>query len=109
MVRVIEIEVWSAQCDNSLLNDASQLPTLLLRTLQGSVRWLSLLMHGRHTAKFLKRNHGLIELFIFIYHHLLAGPFANYQTRITPSKVIHTPEGIYGQQEAVDRIPVIES
>lgn len=65
--------------------------------------------HGRHTAKFLERNHGLVELFIFINHHLLAGPFANDQTRIPPSKVIHAPEGIYGQQEAVDRIPIIES
>jgi hypothetical protein len=65
--------------------------------------------HGRHTAKFLERNHGLVELFIFINHHLLAGPFANDQTRIPPSEVIHAPEGIYGQQEAVDRIPIIES
>jgi hypothetical protein len=65
--------------------------------------------HGRHTAKFLERNHGLVELFIFINHHLLAGSFANDQTRITPSKVIHAPEGIYGQQEAVDRIPIMES
>jgi hypothetical protein len=65
--------------------------------------------HGRHTAKFLERNHGLVELFIFINHYLLAGPFANDQTRIPPSKVIHAPEGIYGQQEAVDRIPIMES
>ncbi len=49
-----------------------------------------------HTAEFLEGNHGLIELFIFIDHHLLARPFANDQTRITPSKVIHAPEGIYG-------------
>ena len=65
--------------------------------------------HGRHTAKFLKRNHGLVELFVFINHHLFAGPFANNQTSITPSKVIHAPEGIYGQQEAVDWIPIMES
>jgi hypothetical protein len=51
---------------------------------------------GCHTAEFLERNHRLVELFIFINHHLLAGSFANDQTRITPSKVIHAPEGIYG-------------
>ena len=65
--------------------------------------------HGRHTAKFLEGNHGLVELFIFIDHHLLAGPFPDDKTRITPSEVIHAPEGIYGQQEAVDRISITES
>src|SRR6266436_4328800 len=65
--------------------------------------------HRSRTAEFLEGNHGFIELFIFVDHHLLAGPFTNDQTRITPPKVIHAPEGIYGQQEAVDRIPIMES
>lgn len=63
--------------------------------------------HKSRTAEFLERNHRLIELLIFINHHLLAGPFANDETGITPSKVIHAPEGVYGQQEAVDRIPIM--
>jgi hypothetical protein len=61
-----------------------------------------------HTAEFLERNHRLIELIIFVHHHLLARPFANDQTRITPTKVVHAPEGIYGQQEAVDWIAIME-
>lgn len=64
--------------------------------------------HRSRTAEFLERNHGLIELLIFVNHYLLAGPFANDETGITPSKVIHAPEGVYGQQEAVDWIPIME-
>lgn len=33
--------------------------------------------HTSRTAEFLERNHRLVELFILVNHHLLAGPFAD--------------------------------
>lgn len=59
-----------------------------------------------HTTKLLKRDHGFIEDFIVLDENLLVLSFSNHNTRIPPTKVIHAPERVYREEEAVDRVPM---
>lgn len=56
------------------------------------------------TTEFLQRNHRLIKFLLLTHQHLLLLPFPNNNTRISPTKLIHTPERIYRKEEAVNRV-----
>lgn len=46
------------------------------------------------TAELLKWDHTFIKLLIFSHYDLLIVTFTNHYTSVTPTKVVHTPEGI---------------
>ena len=54
------------------------------------------------TAEFLERNHRVIVLLIFIHKDLLAVTLTDDQTSVSPSELVHTPEGVDRQEKAVD-------
>ena len=56
------------------------------------------------TAELLERYHGLVELLILVGDDLLLLPFSNNNTSVTPTELVHAPEGIDGQEETVDRV-----
>jgi hypothetical protein len=60
------------------------------------------------TAKLLERDHRFIEFGIIIHDHLLAISFADHQTGSTPTEIVHAPEGVYRQEEAVYRISDVD-
>jgi hypothetical protein len=60
--------------------------------------------HRKFTAELLERNHRFIKLRVIIHYHLLAIPFTNNQTGITPTEVVHAPKRVDWQEEAVHRI-----
>ena len=57
------------------------------------------------TAKLLERDHTFIESFVVLQDDLLLLSFTDDDTSITPTKVVHTPEGIDGQEERINWIP----
>ena len=57
-----------------------------------------------HTAEFLERNHGIVILLVVVHDDLLVVAFTNDQTSVTPTEVIHAPEGIDGEEETVHRV-----
>ena len=61
---------------------------------------------GAHTAKLLERNHALVELLILSQNDLLVVTFSDDETCVTPTEVIHAPEGIHWKEETVHRVPV---
>jgi hypothetical protein len=56
------------------------------------------------TAELLERYHGLVELLILVGDNFLLLPFSNDDTRVTPTKLVHAPEGVDGEEETVDRV-----
>jgi len=56
------------------------------------------------TAKFLEWNHRVIVLLIFIHENLLVITFADDQTCVSPTEIIHAPERIDRQEETVNRV-----
>lgn len=58
----------------------------------------------RPTTKLLERDHRVVELFILVDDDLLLLALSDHQTSITPTELVHAPEGIDRQEEAVDRI-----
>jgi len=89
------------------LNDGNQYPMLRLRILDKVILIEGSELPGRTlTTKFLERNHRVIVLVIFIHEYLLAVALANYQTSVSPSELVHTPEGVDRQEQAVDRVAV---
>lgn len=57
-----------------------------------------------HTAELFQRDHTVIELLVLSHDDLLVVTFTDDQTRVTPTEVVHTPEGVYGQEETVNRV-----
>jgi hypothetical protein len=56
------------------------------------------------TAEFLERNHRLVILVVVIDDNFLVAAFADNQTRVTPTEVVHAPERVDREEETVDRI-----
>ncbi len=52
-------------------------------------------------AKLLERNHRLVEFLVFVDNDLLLFTFADDETRVTPTELVHTPEGIDREEESV--------
>ena len=61
----------------------------------------------QRTAETLHWNHRVVKLFIVVNHDLLISSFADNDTSITPTEVIHTPKRVNGEEEAVNRIPAL--
>ena len=68
-------------------------------------------MHHRNrissrTAKLLQGNHALVKLFVFSDNDLLVVTFSDNHTSVTPTKVVHAPEGVDWQEETVNWVSV---
>ena len=62
---------------------------------------------NRCTAEFLEGDHRFVPLLIIIHDDLLITALTDDEARVTPTEVIHTPEGINRKEEAVYGIPGI--
>jgi len=56
------------------------------------------------TAEFLERDHRFVPLLLIIHDNLFIATFTNDEACVTPTEVVHTPEGIDRKEEAVYRI-----
>lgn len=63
---------------------------------------------NRCTAEFFEGDHRFVPLLIIIHDDLLIATLADDEARITPTKVVHTPEGVDREEETVHRIPGAE-
>jgi len=61
---------------------------------------------GVLTAELFERDHGFVKFVVLVDNNLLAATLANDQASVTPTEVIHTPEGVYRKQERVDRVAI---
>lgn len=64
------------------------------------------LINGKEirTTKLLDGDHGIIKLLVFVRDNLFILAFTDDDTRITPAELVHAPEGIDRQKEAVDGV-----
>lgn len=61
------------------------------------------------TAEFLEWDHRLVILVVVVHDNLLVATLANDQTRVTPTEVVHTPEGVDREEQTVHRVPTRNS
>jgi len=61
-----------------------------------------------HTTELLQRNHRLIELLILVRNDLLFLAFSNDHASITPTELVHAPERIDWEEEAVYRVSDVQ-
>jgi len=62
---------------------------------------------NRHTTEFLEGDHRFVPLLIIIHDDLLVAALTDNEARVTPTEVVHTPEGIDWKEETVYGIPGI--
>ena len=53
-----------------------------------------------------KWNHQIIKFVVIRYDNFLVLALTNDETGIAPSKLVHTPKGVNGEEEGVDGIPI---
>ena len=54
------------------------------------------MVRPRLTAELLERNHRFIELLIIVHDDFLVASLADDETSVTPTEVVHIPEGVDG-------------
>ena len=60
---------------------------------------------NQYTAELLEGDHRLVPLLIVVHDDLLVTALTDDEACVTPTKVIHAPEGIDRKEKTVDGIP----
>lgn len=81
-------------------------PKFLPHILVGAgLEWFTGREANRRTAKFLERDHRFVPLLIIIHDDLLIATLTDNEARVTPTEVVHTPEGIDRKEETIHGVP----